>query len=103
MVEIVGINGDVFFRFRNGGGWINGCTHNVGGTGEAEKIGEEWLILLRKFGERRGDRNRVAMGDDSPKVGGRGGDFRSEEHTSELQSRQYLVCRLLLDKKISES
>src|SRR5438445_7139435 len=30
------------------------------------------------------------------------GDFtrgRSEEHTSELQSRQYLVCRLLLEKK----
>src|SRR3712207_8485458 len=32
---------------------------------------------------RRGDRARV----------------RSEEHTSELQSRQYLVCRLLLEKK----
>src|SRR3712207_8893136 len=34
---------------------------------------------------------------------GRGGDGRlerrSEEHTSELQSRQYLVCRLLLEKK----
>src|SRR3712207_6975546 len=29
--------------------------------------------------------------------GGRGD--RSEEHTSELQSRQYLVCRLLLEKK----
>src|SRR3712207_8954576 len=29
-----------------------------------------------------------------PDVGG-----RSEEHTSELQSRQYLVCRLLLEKK----
>src|SRR3712207_7254721 len=29
--------------------------------------------------------------------------LRSEEHTSELQSRQYLVCRLLLDKKISPS
>src|SRR5258707_9870901 len=31
-----------------------------------------------------------------------GGSFdpiRSEEHTSELQSRQYLVCRLLLEKK----
>src|SRR3712207_7222948 len=28
-----------------------------------------------------------------------GGGFRSEEHTSELQSRQYLVCRLLLEKK----
>src|SRR3712207_393739 len=27
------------------------------------------------------------------------GDTRSEEHTSELQSRQYLVCRLLLEKK----
>src|SRR3712207_8402747 len=27
------------------------------------------------------------------------GDWRSEEHTSELQSRQYLVCRLLLEKK----
>src|SRR3712207_6950908 len=44
-------------------------------------------------------------------AGGRGGDdphekaeeqephARSEEHTSELQSRQYLVCRLLLEKK----
>src|SRR3712207_8469359 len=27
------------------------------------------------------------------------GLIRSEEHTSELQSRQYLVCRLLLEKK----
>src|SRR3712207_8344122 len=39
------------------------------------------------------------------KVGGVGGGgednnkYRSEEHTSELQSRQYLVCRLLLEKK----
>src|SRR3712207_8303718 len=32
----------------------------------------------------------VALGD---------GTIRSEEHTSELQSRQYLVCRLLLEKK----
>src|SRR5258707_11930664 len=28
-----------------------------------------------------------------------GAGLRSEEHTSELQSRQYLVCRLLLEKK----
>src|SRR3712207_7307605 len=28
--------------------------------------------------------------------------YRSEEHTSELQSRQYLVCRLLLEKKKHE-
>src|SRR3712207_7443163 len=38
-------------------------------------------------------RHRVA---DPP---ARPGDDRSEEHTSELQSRQYLVCRLLLEKK----
>src|SRR3712207_6850359 len=43
-----------------------------------------------------GDRGHVravgeAHGDD--------GVVRSEEHTSELQSRQYLVCRLLLEKK----
>src|SRR3712207_8631164 len=30
-------------------------------------------------------------------------DRRSEEHTSELQSRQYLVCRLLLEKKKNTS
>src|SRR3712207_8166791 len=27
------------------------------------------------------------------------GELRSEEHTSELQSRQYFVCRLLIEKK----
>src|SRR3712207_7279858 len=40
------------------------------------------LRLARGVHGRRGDRRR-----------------RSEEHTSELQSRQYLVCRLLLEKK----
>src|SRR3712207_7341073 len=32
-------------------------------------------------------------------LGGCLADGRSEEHTSELQSRQYIVCRLLLEKK----
>src|SRR3712207_7659950 len=32
-------------------------------------------------------------------IGDHLGHRRSEEHTSELQSRQYLVCRLLLEKK----
>src|SRR3712207_8243121 len=32
-------------------------------------------------------------------MAGLGWERRSEEHTSELQSRQYLVCRLLLEKK----
>src|SRR3712207_7770770 len=36
----------------------------------------------------------VALLDDRPDA-----VLRSEEHTSELQSRQYLVCRLLLEKK----
>src|SRR5258707_11035793 len=34
-----------------------------------------------------------------PQSAAREGPARSEEHTSELQSRQYLVCRLLLEKK----
>src|SRR3712207_8326843 len=38
----------------------------------------------------------VALGDAGGQVVA---GFRSEEHTSELQSRQYLVCRLLLEKK----
>src|SRR3712207_7366804 len=38
----------------------------------------------------------------NPSVAGRlDGAARSEEHTSELQSRQYLVCRLLLERKIT--
>src|SRR5476651_1705638 len=37
---------------------------------------------------------------DGPKLGS---FSRSEEHTSELQSRQYLVCRLLLEKKKKKS
>src|SRR3712207_8578440 len=42
------------------------------------------------------ERVAAVVGDVQPlvTVGG-----RSEEHTSELQSRQYLVCRLLLEKK----
>src|SRR3712207_8641519 len=43
-------------------------------------------------GLRRGRRQLRGAGRDVPLQ-------RSEEHTSELQSRQYLVCRLLLEKK----
>src|SRR3712207_8439009 len=38
-------------------------------------------------------------GDPSARLEASSYDSRSEEHTSELQSRQYLVCRLLLEKK----
>src|SRR5437660_7375382 len=40
------------------------------------------------------DRNRFTLG-----LFYRTHDYRSEEHTSELQSRGHLVCRLLLEKK----
>src|SRR3712207_7484516 len=42
---------------------------------------------------------RGALGDDPAPPVQRGAFERSEEHTSELQSRQYLVCRLLLEQK----
>src|SRR3712207_8344715 len=53
-------------------------------------------------GDRRPARRRrhllgAARARPARRPGPRGG--RSEEHTSELQSRQYLVCRLLLEKK----
>src|SRR3712207_7422758 len=41
----------------------------------------------------------VELGADRRDPGERAVEVRSEEHTSELQSRQYLVCRLLLEKK----
>src|SRR3712207_7750988 len=48
---------------------------------------------------RHGDRvdGLFARSEDEGVAGAR--RVRSEEHTSELQSRQYLVCRLLLEKK----
>src|SRR3712207_8097828 len=44
----------------------------------------------------RGEARLAARGES---LGERGARDRSEEHTSELQSRQYLVCRLLLETK----
>src|SRR3712207_7505490 len=47
---------------------------------------------------RRSRRRRGGRASCSPSPA-RHSSSRSEEHTSELQSRQYLVCRLLLEKK----
>src|SRR3712207_7797484 len=57
----------------------------------------EWMTA-------RGARNLVLVGRDpgsdaARETARRIEALRSEEHTSELQSRQYLVCRLLLEKK----
>src|SRR5947209_9661215 len=42
---------------------------------------------------------RFRRGDRDDRTDALAAELRSEEHTSELQSRQYLVCRLLLEKK----
>src|SRR3712207_7410420 len=55
---------------------------------------------LRRPGARRLGGGRRDGGGHRPHDGRRvRQEHRSEEHTSELQSRQYLVCRLLLEKK----
>src|SRR3712207_8463315 len=60
-------------------------------------------LALEQHRERRREVLVIAPEARQPRrVGGaqpRAGLDRSEEHTSELQSRQYLVCRLLLEKK----
>src|SRR3712207_8076372 len=64
-----------------------------------------YTTLFRSAGPPHVGRQRSPLGRRRPahRVGWRfvAGDAgaRSEEHTSELQSRQYLVCRLLLEKK----
>src|SRR3712207_7752071 len=55
---------------------------------EIEKIREEVSLLKTKI-----------EASDNYSIHQRKSNRRSEEHTSELQSRQYLVCRLLLEKK----
>src|SRR3712207_8750806 len=62
------------------GHWLDSVSVRAQGTGDQEWSGswrQRWPPPLQRAGR-------------SP---------RSEEHTSELQSRQYLVCRLLLEKK----
>src|SRR2546422_1663764 len=68
-----------------------------------QDLGGEALPELRQH--ERAQRERAHHADDAGPVGGarplapRAGRARSEEHTSELQSRLHLVCRLLLEKK----
>src|SRR5690606_41438554 len=70
---------------RSHAGWLTALFGQVGtcGSGDFRPTVEVGDGAVRKFGEERADI----------------GDFRSEEHTSELQSRENLVCRLLLEKK----
>src|SRR3712207_7691824 len=61
----------------------HGLVHRVV-RGEEERVSAMKVLRGPVRQRRRNPRDRAA---------------RSEEHTSELQSRQYLVCRLLLEKK----
>src|SRR3712207_8637600 len=62
-------------------------------TFRTEEVDLEDLLhsLRRDFGY-TGRQMSIQSDEDTPPI------VRSEEHTSELQSRQYLVCRLLLEK-----
>src|SRR3712207_8845710 len=62
--------------------------------GDAPRLGARLGRAARARSHAHPDaaRRRGEPGDDRQRA-------RSEEHTSELQSRQYLVCRLLLEKK----
>src|SRR3712207_7052697 len=62
---------------------------------ERQRDQESNVELLRR--DRQSDRD--AADDEGGQLRDADLVLRSEEHTSELQSRQYLVCRLLLEKK----
>src|SRR3712207_8412144 len=57
----------------------------------------EQVVLATKFGNERGEDGAFLGINGRPEYVRKA---RSEEHTSELQSRQYLVCRLLLENRL---
>src|SRR2546429_3216185 len=94
--------------------WRSGCPLNA----SLEMLGDRWSLLIirdmmllgsQRFKEFLGSHERIAtniLADRLRKLGAYGiirtesdPSDRSEEHTSELQSRLHLVCRLLLEKK----
>src|SRR3712207_7066742 len=70
----------------------HGAPRARAGQGEQPRDAPDGQTVLRRDREGAG-----AEGQPRPRT--RPARARSEEHTSELQSRQYLVCRLLLEKK----
>src|SRR3712207_7231005 len=66
---------------------------------QAVGLPQDLLERLGQLGADRGDLLLAVLAQRVGRVRVRTHRARSEEHTSELQSRQYLVCRLLLGKK----
>src|SRR3712207_8232217 len=78
--------------FRSGAGPAGPAPGRGGPPGRRLRLRRQPGAVAAGGDPRAGDPRRVQLS-----IGG--GYIRSEEHTSELQSRQYLVCRLLLEKK----
>src|SRR3712207_6950865 len=69
----------------------------AGAPREERRVRNLDVAAVHQF-RRHGALAIVRIGPAEQDDGHAGGQSRSEEHTSELQSRQYLVCRLLLEK-----
>src|SRR5690606_41317530 len=85
---------------------ISTCRHAFLAAAQEQEDGMEEVAgvpLLRLLAGVRVEveqhRAGVAGGGGAPDAGEARSELRSEEHTSELQSRENLVCRLLLEKK----
>src|SRR3712207_8842052 len=75
-------------------------SRRLGGSGPNDRVSARAVLVAHAA--RRSAPPRTGHGVNATDRGSRSGSRgsrRSEEHTSELQSRQYLVCRLLLEKK----
>src|SRR5690554_6958556 len=96
---------------------ITGAAHRLGAHTAETLHGRGWNVvihyrsrqeqarqLIDKLNRERADSATSVQADltnpeDLARLAKTAGDHRSEEHTSELQSRPHLVCRLLLEKK----
>src|SRR5690606_434450 len=97
----VGVLGLVFFAFV-GGLWLLAALGPEGAAANPVVVGL-WVVLLLVIAERLARPLRRLFSDllatDRQRARQQLNRLRSEEHTSELQSRENLVCRLLLEKK----
>src|SRR5690606_41256983 len=68
-------------------------------SGSQVTISRHWIMANSSFIYAQRPSLHSGIGDNGARIPARRSTERSEEHTSELQSRENLVCRLLLEKK----